>query len=106
MEEIVEIKEVQNVQKVNCLLQQGWEIQEKNNSNYILVKKGEKNTNLDIKEKINKVYENKLAECFYGEKEMMIEIFKILKKHNIKSYSGIIKKLEEASKLASIITTI
>lgn len=106
MEEIVEIKEVQSVQKVNCLLKQGWKIQEKNNSNYILVKTKEKNTNLDIKEKIDKVYDRKFNLFLAEDKEIFIDLFKVLKKYNINNYALITSKLEEARKLASIITTL
>ena len=59
-----------------------------------------------MEEKLNEIYENNLAETIYGKKEIMLEIYQILEKYKIKSYEEIIKKLNEASNLASKITTL
>lgn len=59
-----------------------------------------------MEEKLNKIYENNLAETIYGKKEIMLEIYQVLEKYKIKSYEEIIKKLNEASNLASKITTL
>ena len=59
-----------------------------------------------MEEKLNKIYENNLAETIYGKKEIMLEIYQVLEKYKIKSYEEIIKKLNESSNLASKITTL
>ena len=59
-----------------------------------------------MEEKLNEIYENNLAETIYGKKEIMLEIYQVLEKYKIKSYEEIIKKLNEASNLASKITTL
>ncbi len=62
---------------------------------------------MEIKEKIEKVYESGSGYLFVDEdKEILIEIYKALKKYGISNYAGITRILKVATNIATFITTI
>ena len=62
---------------------------------------------MEVEEKIKKVYESGSGYLFVDEdKEVLIEIYKVLKKHGISKHAEITRILKVATDIATFITTI